>query len=234
MRKTLHPIQWLAAGAVTIFCLTGTAAFLGWLPGSAAKAPTEQVSVKSGDGAQDSIAENAPLTSIDEPITVAKAEPEPVEPAIVEQPRAPAVAPREVVTAPVAAPQPVRAICADCGTVVSIDNVQQRGKGSGVGAVAGGVVGGILGNQVGKGTGRDLATIAGAVIGGVAGHNVERNVTPRTTYRTTVELENGQMHSFTQDAPPVWSVGDVIVVPQSAASAPSAGSRVYEEDHARF
>ena len=161
-----------------------------------------------------------------EPVTLAEAEPAPEEPFVAEPAAAPAVVPRKAAPAPVAEPLPVRQYCADCGTVVSIENVQRRGKGSGVGAVAGGVVGGILGNQVGKGTGRDLATIAGAVIGGVAGHNVERNVTPRIRYRTTVRMDNGQMHSFTQDAPPVWTVGDVIQVPEVvAADSPSATTR---------
>ncbi len=225
MRKSLHPMHWLAAGAVTIFCLTGTAAFLGWLPGSAANTP-EHVVATADDVAPGEVAE---------PATAVEPEPAPAKPVVVEKPRAPTIAPPRIVTAPVAAPQAVRAMCADCGTVVNIENVQQRAKASGVGAVAGGVVGGVLGNQVGKGKGRDLATIAGAVIGGVAGHNVERNITtPRTRYRTTVELDNGQMHSFTQDEPPMWSVGDVIVVPDTVPSAPAASRGIYEEDRARF
>ena len=236
MRKSLHPVQWLAAGAVTIFCLTGTAAFLGWLPGSAANAP-EQLVTNTDDAVEGDKTVIDNVMPSDTPPALAEAEPAPAPPVVAKKPAAKVVAPREVVMAPVAAPQPVRNLCADCGTVVRVETVQQRGKGSGVGAVAGGVVGGILGNQVGKGTGRDLATIAGAVIGGVAGHNVERNITPRVRYRTTVRLEDGQMHSFTQDAPPAWGPGDQIQVPfETTEAAPAGASRsgIYENDAARF
>ena len=37
----------------------------------------------------------------------------------------------------------------DCGRVVSIESVKQKGEGGAVGMIAGGVVGGLLGNQVG-------------------------------------------------------------------------------------
>ncbi|MDD2948752.1 MAG: glycine zipper 2TM domain-containing protein [Rugosibacter sp.] len=56
----------------------------------------------------------------------------------------------------------------DCGRVVSIDSVKQKGEGGAVGMIAGGVVGGLLGNQVGGGKGKTLATVAGAAGGAYA------------------------------------------------------------------
>lgn len=52
----------------------------------------------------------------------------------------------------------------DCGRVVSIDSVKQKGEGGAVGMIAGGVVG----NQVGGGKGKTLATVAGAAGGAYA------------------------------------------------------------------
>jgi outer membrane lipoprotein SlyB len=97
-------------------------------------------------------------------------------------------------------PEP-KAVCANCGVVLSINPVEKEGKGSGLGVVAGGVLGGLLGNQVGNGTGRDLATIAGAVGGAVAGNKIEKNAKKATSYDITVKMDDGEMRTFNQETP---------------------------------
>ena len=59
----------------------------------------------------------------------------------------------------------------DCGQVLSVRFVQEKGKGSGLGAVLGGVAGGVLGHQIGSGRGNDVATALGAIGGAALGAN---------------------------------------------------------------
>jgi outer membrane lipoprotein SlyB len=84
----------------------------------------------------------------------------------------------------------------DCGRVVSIENVKEKGKGGAVGMIAGGVVGGLLGNQVGAGNGRTLATVAGAAGGAYAGNEVQKRMSSKEMQRVNVKMDNGQTRSF--------------------------------------
>jgi outer membrane lipoprotein SlyB len=104
------------------------------------------------------------------------------------------------------------AVCHNCGTVVSVQAVEQpAARGSGVGAVAGALVGGLLGNQVGGGHGRQLATVAGAVGGSVAGNQIERNVKKTVSYHIRVRMQDGSYRTFTR-AHANWAVGDHVRV----------------------
>lgn len=101
------------------------------------------------------------------------------------------------------------------GVVQSIDVVQGGssggigGSGIGLGTVTGAVVGGALGNQVGSGSGRTAATVAGAVGGGLVGNRMEQNTRAADqAYRVTVRMDNGTMHTVTQETPPVVQVGE--------------------------
>lgn len=229
MRTSLHPVQWLTAAAVIAFCVTGTAAFMGWLPGSDAALKPELLPAPATTDQPAAVP--APVTVLT-PADVAPASTAVVLPAPESNPPqaataaapAPATAKPKAAAAPVVAQaprpqpapdpvvQPVARYCPDCGVVTQVETLDRRGKGSGVGAIAGGVVGGLLGNQVGKGSGKDLATIAGTVIGGVAGHNVERNMTPTTRYRITVRMNDGSIRTIDQDQPPSWRPGDTVRV----------------------
>lgn len=102
--------------------------------------------------------------------------------------------PTVVAAAPAASPPVapvVKAVCAQCGTVVSATAVQQDGTGSGVGVVAGGVLGAVVGNQFGGGTGKTVATVLGAVGGGYAGNEVEKRMKKVTVYDVSVRMEDG-------------------------------------------
>ena len=102
--------------------------------------------------------------------------------------------------------------CTDCGVVISVNEIDEEGKGSGLGAVAGGVAGGIIGNQVGQGTGRDLATIAGLVGGAFAGNTVEKKMKKTRVYDVTVKMENGEQRVLRYKTAPGVMAGDKIKV----------------------
>lgn len=108
------------------------------------------------------------------------------------------------------APEPVRVMCVDCGTVESVTPVEVQGAGSGAGAIAGGVLGAVVGNQVGDGTGKTLATILGAVGGGMAGNAVEKKMKKVTQYDVSVRMEDGSHRMIRQTAPA--SVGSQVRV----------------------
>ena len=66
------------------------------------------------------------------------------------QPRHKAVAHTGSSTTPASTKTQIASVCANCGTVETVNAVIEKGKGSGLGMVAGGVAGAVLGNQVEK------------------------------------------------------------------------------------
>ncbi len=117
-----------------------------------------------------------------------------------------------VSTLPPPPPPMKRAVCENCGTVISVTEVEIEGKGSGLGAVGGGVVGGLLGNQVGQGTGRDLATIAGAVGGAIAGNKIEKKAKTTKSYDIVVKMESGEERIYRQALLPDLVGGDKVKI----------------------
>lgn len=114
-------------------------------------------------------------------------------------PVAPAERPASSVTAaPVATVQAppasaTRAVCTNCGVVESVQEVKEKGHGTGLGAVAGGVVGGVVGNQFGKNS-----RIIGAIGGALVGHQIERDVRSTVDYKVVVRMEDGSRETVTQ------------------------------------
>ena len=102
--------------------------------------------------------------------------------------------------------------CDNCGEVISVKEIEQEGKGSGLGVIAGGVAGGLAGNQVGQGTGRDLATIAGVVGGAIAGNKIEQKIKKTRVYDVTVKMENGEERVLRYETAPGVMAGDKIKV----------------------
>ena len=107
-------------------------------------------------------------------------------------------------------PAPALAACKDCGTVVDVKSVKQKGEGSGAGAVLGGVAGGVIGHQIGSGRGNDAATVVGAVGGAYAGHQIEKNQKSTTSYQVVVKLEDGVTRTFSYSQPTSYKVGDKV------------------------
>ena len=125
------------------------------------------------------------------PAPVHTATPQPVQPTTPEPAVARAPAPAE----------PMKTMCANCGTVERVTPVEQEGSGSGVGAIAGGVLGALVGNQIGGGSGKSLATVAGAIGGGIAGNTVEKKMNKVTHYEVLVRMEDGSTRTLRQASP---------------------------------
>jgi outer membrane lipoprotein SlyB len=238
-----HPLLLIAALAVILFSLIGTAAIMGWLPSS-------HGGTRNGLTDADRAALSASLQP-GQPGYVAPAQP--VQPVVPAQPayNAQAYAPAPTSSAygdsgaqgataagaaqPAApatayvpeersrpAPKSSRADsgwCATCGNVESVRAITQRAQGSGVGAAGGAILGGLLGNQVGSGHGRQLATVAGAVGGAVLGNQVEGNMKASTTYEIRVRLDDGTLRTFHQHGAPQWRTGDRVRIVKGALRA---------------
>lgn len=75
---------------------------------------------------------------------------------------------------PAVSQPPAPAICYSCGTIQSVQEISNKGEGTGLGAIAGGVLGGLLGSQIGGGNGKKAMAVVGAAGGAFAGHEVEK------------------------------------------------------------
>lgn len=126
------------------------------------------------------------------------------------------VKPKPAVQEQAPAMQPVaqaaKPVCANCGVVISVNMVEDAGKGSGLGVVGGGVVGGLLGNQVGAGTGKDLATLAGAIGGAIAGNAIEKNSKKTKHYDIAVRMDDGVERMYHQATDPGFSGGEKVKI----------------------
>ena len=204
-----HPFVTVAAVAVTVFCLVGIGAVMGWIP----------TSVGGGGIAPAALAPEQPIPQADTagPLAQAPAQPKaqaeagkPAPSPVAKQPRP---QPKPVVQDAVPPPPPVvAAICRECAVIEDVREVEKAGQASGGGAVAGAVIGGVLGHQVGGGRGKDVATVLGAIGGGVAGHQLEKNVRTTKEYQIVVRYEDGTQGLFTQDTPPNWRPGDKVKI----------------------
>ena len=169
--KSPHPLVWVAAIALIVFCGAGVAALMGWIPGSSGK---------------------------------------PAEPSLVGKADKPRASEKAHVSA--RTKTPVAAICAECGVVQSVHEVDTKGEGSGIGVVGGAVVGGVLGHQVGQGDGNKIATVIGAVGGAVAGNEIEKRVKTSKSYEITVRFDDGSSRVITEPSATTWRAGDKVRV----------------------
>lgn len=99
------------------------------------------------------------------------------------------------------APYGSTANCADCGTVVRIE---QAGGGApnATGAVLGGLVGAAAGRELAddKSSGRrNTATVGGAVAGAVAGNAIQNRMGAGATYNVHVRMNDGRTTVVTQN-----------------------------------
>ena len=98
--------------------------------------------------------------------------------------------------------------CAECGTVVSVRLVEQKGEGTGLGAVVGGFAGAVVGHEITHG--RDVGTVVGAAGGAFAGHEIERQARTTKHYEVRVQMADGQLRIVKFAAPPAWKQGDKV------------------------
>jgi outer membrane lipoprotein SlyB len=207
-----HPMMIIAALAVVLFCLAGTAAIMGWIPSSiGGNASNRELSESDRALLASQLAAAPPATAM-----APAALPPPPEAAPREA--EPAPAPRREAERPVkvARAAPASNWCSNCGNVVSVRAIKTRAEGSGLGAAGGAVLGGLLGHQVGGGSGQKIATVAGAVGGAVVGNQVEGNMKASTSYEIKVRLDDGSTRTFRQASAPRWDAGDRVKIVKGA------------------
>jgi outer membrane lipoprotein SlyB len=98
--------------------------------------------------------------------------------------------------------------CTDCGVVLTVRQVEQKGEGTGLGAVVGGVAGAVVGHEISHG--RDVGTVVGAAGGAIAGHQIERNVRTTKHYEVRVRMADGTLRIVKFATPPAWKSGDKV------------------------
>ncbi|MEP7180898.1 MAG: glycine zipper 2TM domain-containing protein [Betaproteobacteria bacterium] len=101
-----------------------------------------------------------------------------------------------------------QAKCQDCGKVLSIQYVQQKGQGTGLGAIGGAVVGGVIGHQIGSGRGNTAATVAGAAGGAYVGNEVEKNRKSTAWWEVRIAMDGGATRTFTFGSQPTVREGE--------------------------
>jgi outer membrane lipoprotein SlyB len=173
------------------------------------------------------VAKPAPSRPVVQQASGSATQPQPVQQQPVEQ-VAQAPAPSRAVT-PIETTR--AAICNTCGTVQSVQEVKEKGQGSGLGAVGGAVVGGLLGNQVGGGNGKKVMTVVGAVGGGLAGHEAEKHIRATSAYDVQVRMEDGSVRSFRRTEP--MSVGTRVFVEGNSLRVRAQGSGSLQPDTLR-
>jgi outer membrane lipoprotein SlyB len=108
--------------------------------------------------------------------------------------------------------------CPNCGTVVSLRELEKPGQGGAGGAVAGGVVGGLLGNALGGSKHRTAGTVIGATGGALAGYEIQKHTSGTRYWEIGVRMDDGTTHAYTQDQAPRWKSGDRVRVLNGALS----------------
>jgi outer membrane lipoprotein SlyB len=181
-KRQSHPMLLAAGMALILFCAVGISAIMGWIPNSIGHTV------------------DTPTVALEQPVVVA------------EKPKS-AQTKKVVKPVHVASMAPaVKAVCASCGVIESVRNVETRGDGSGVGAVGGAVVGGLLGNQVGGGNGKKAMTVVGAIGGALAGNQIEKSMKSTTSYEIVVRMENGSNQIIHEANQPAWRNGDHVKI----------------------
>jgi outer membrane lipoprotein SlyB len=184
---------WLIAGGLGL-ATVGLAAGLAWRPAPPAElvAPGSLEATKASLASNEAVVDGKAADKAPEP-----AAPVPAKPATKKPPvrTAGAVSGRE-------STQQHAAVCATCGVVEGVREVQVKGEATGLGAIAGGVLGGAVGNQAGKGNGRKAMTVIGAVGGGLAGHEIEKRARGETLYDVTVRMDDGSVRTLRQKTAP--------------------------------
>lgn len=186
-RSYTHPILLSAGIALILFCAIGVAAIMGWLPTSMGHT-SDSVPVSSADRhLSDNPAVGVASTSLSSQDTL----------------------PGQKAREHVASHTAHVAVCASCGVIESIRDVEARGEINGLGAAGGAVVGGLLGNQVGGGHGKEAMTVAGAIGGALVGNQIERQAKTTRTYDVVVHLNDGSTRVIHEgNASSGWHVGD--------------------------
>lgn len=199
--RKAHPLAVMAAVAVTVLSLVGTAAILGLIPAAHSERmeSTQQIADNNGKQPNGEMAA-APASKTDESASSSTAG---------------TVSHYTSSSNPAhsdASGSPQAVACHNCGVIESINLVKHEGQASGVGAVTGGVAGGVLGNQIGQGKGNVLMTLIGVGGGAYAGNAIEKNMHASSSYKIKVHMEDGTYRTINQTTQPEYAVGDHVKV----------------------
>jgi outer membrane lipoprotein SlyB len=201
IRKT-HPMLLIAAVAVTIFSILGSATIAGLIPrANSEPEPMSEVSLHNAT----SLNQSAQPYANDKLDGVAK--PYSGDEAMIH----PNSKPKSSTTMASANSEPQSA-CSNCGVIESIKLSEKKGEGSGIGVIAGGVAGGLLGNQIGGGKGNTLMTVLGVGGGAYAGNEIEKHVKTTAVYKVKVRMADGTYRTLNQKSEPSYAVGDRVKV----------------------
>lgn len=107
-------------------------------------------------------------------------------------------------------PPAAKKACAECGVVLNVRLLEQKGDGTGLGAVVGGVAGAVVGHEISRG--RDVGTVVGAAGGAFAGHQIERQARTTKHYEVRVQMSDGQLRIVKFVSQPAWKSGDKVRV----------------------
>jgi outer membrane lipoprotein SlyB len=201
IRSGVSPIVAIAAGSVIVFSALGVGVITGIIPSSFSRNSEETTTVKAEPPKAVAPVEKRAAPHTPSPAPAKRSEPVRV---------ATAEAPAKVAAA---------RVCTECGTVLGVDAIQQKGEGSGLGAIGGAVVGGVLGNQVGRGTGRTVATVAGAAGGALAGNEIEKYAKSGKRFDVAVRMEDGTVRHFPYSSEPAFRAGDKVRVDEGTLAA---------------
>jgi outer membrane lipoprotein SlyB len=228
-----HPMIIVAAASVTVLSLAGVASLAGWMPGrgEASTMPSPlAVSAPATTAGPTTLAIPSGSTITVKPKTETRVAsnraPRPLEPTAANVPppqagytRVANASTQRVNTAndngiyvenarPAVNQPPAPAICQSCGTIQSVQEISNKGEGTGLGAIAGGVLGGLLGSQIGGGNGKKAMAVVGAAGGAFAGHEVEKRVRGETQYQITVRFDDGNTRTYTETTATQMQSGD--------------------------
>ena len=229
-----HPMIIVAAASVTVLSLAGVAALAGWMPGRSETAATPLAASAPATTARTegpaTLAIPSGSTITVKPKTEARVASNrtarPFEPTAANMPPPQSGYTRvaNASTQPVNAPNdngiyvenarpasntaPAPAICQSCSTIQSVQEISNKGEGTGLGAIAGGVLGGLLGSQIGGGNGKTAMAVVGAAGGAFAGHEVEKRVRGETQYQITVRFDDGNTRTYTETTATQLQSGD--------------------------
>jgi outer membrane lipoprotein SlyB len=193
--RTTHPMVLIAATALTIFSILGSALITGLIPSAHSERQGNEASADMHKANAEVVEPNEQVDAKQKNTVSGK-----ISQGV--------VVPQRAISQDAISTE--RENCQECGKVVSIRRIKPDGEATGIGAVAGGVTGGVIGNQIGKGQGNVLMTILGVGGGAYAGHTIEKKINAETAYVIKVKMANGDYKTVRQHQEPTFVVGDEV------------------------
>ena len=102
------------------------------------------------------------------------------------------------------------------GVILSVRDIEIKGKEAGVGAVAGAATGGLAGSTLGNNTAtKTLGGLGGAVIGGIVGNTTENLITGGNASEFIIQPDKGESYSLVQVNDKNLKAGERVLIMES-------------------